>query len=95
MAVVQALCQGRQSVSALAKAHRMTLPSFMQHLGLLERSGWIETQKEGRVRNCRVNPEALQAAGQWLLSQKAVWEGRLNRLDAVLYQLNKEEEKKN
>jgi DNA-binding transcriptional ArsR family regulator len=94
MAVVQALCQGPQSVSALAKPHRMALPSFMQHLGLLERSGWIETHKEGRVRNCRVNPEALHVAGQWLLRQKAVWEARLNRLDAVLYRLKAEEEKK-
>lgn len=94
MAVVQALCQGPQSVSGLAKAHRMALPSFMQHLGVLERSGWIETEKEGRVRTCHVNPEALQAAGQWLLSQKALWESRLNRLDAMLYQLKKEEAKK-
>jgi DNA-binding transcriptional ArsR family regulator len=94
MAVIQTLCQGPQSVSVLAKAHRMALPSFMQHLGLLERSGWIETQKEGRVRNCRVKAEALEVAGQWLLSQKAVWEGRLNRLDAMLYQLKKEEEEK-
>jgi DNA-binding transcriptional ArsR family regulator len=95
MAVVQALCQGPQSVGELAKAHRMALPSFMQHLGVLERSGWIETQKEGRVRSCRVNPQALQAAGQWLLRQQAVWEGRLDRLDAIAYQLKKEAEKRN
>ncbi|OAI42663.1 hypothetical protein AYO41_00575 [Verrucomicrobia bacterium SCGC AG-212-E04] len=93
MTVIKALCQGPQSVSALAKGHSMSLPSFMQHLGLLERSGWIATQKEGRVRNCRVNPEALQAAGHWLLRQKAVWEGRLNRLDALANQLRKETEK--
>ncbi len=92
MAVVHALCQGPQSVSALAKAHHMALPSFMQHLGVLERSGWITTHKEGRVRNCRVNPVALQAAGQWLLSQRAAWESRLDRLDSMLYQLKKEEE---
>jgi DNA-binding transcriptional ArsR family regulator len=94
MAVVQALCRGPQSVSALARAHRMALPSFMQHLGLLERSGWIETQKVGRVRNCRINPQALEVTGQWLLTQKAAWESRLNRLDTLLYQLKAQEEKK-
>ena len=94
MAVIQELCQGPQSVGVLAKAHRMALPSFMQHLALLERSGWIETQKVGRVRTCSVNPGALQATGQWLLDQRTVWESRLTRLDTLLYQLKKEEEKK-
>jgi DNA-binding transcriptional ArsR family regulator len=62
----------------------MALPSFLKHLKVLETGGWIETSKAGRVRTCRLRPEAAQAAEEWLGRQRRMWESRLDRLDAFL-----------
>ena len=94
MAVIQSLCRQPESVSRLAKPHRMALPSFVQHLKVLEDSGWIRSTKQGRVRTCSINPDALSQTGQWLLDQRHQWEQRLDRLDSLLYQLKNKEENK-
>lgn len=87
-AVVQQLCRRPETVSRLAAPHRMALPSFVQHLRVLEDAGWIRTHKRGRVRTCEINADALQASAQWLLEQRALWEQRLDRHDAYLLTLH-------
>lgn len=91
LAVVQQLCAGNESVSHLAAAHNMALPSFLQHIRVLEKSGWILTAKVGRVRTCAVNPQALALTGHWLQQQRLLWEQRLTQLDEYLITLQKEE----
>lgn len=91
-AVLERLAAGPASVGELAKPLAMALPSFMQHLQVLETSGLIRTEKVGRVRTCRLEPQALDAASTWIARQRAVWEARFDRLDAYLQQLQKEEE---
>jgi len=92
LAVVQQLCQRPQTVSQLALAHAMALPSFMQHLKVLEESGWISSTKTGRVRTCHLNAEALNMTGVWLKAQRELWERRLDQLDSVLYKLKQHSE---
>lgn len=79
-AVIQRLTQGPAAVKALAEPFGMGLPSFLKHLRILEADGLIRTEKVGRVRTCRVNMERLAAAEAWLGEQRAVWEGRADRL---------------
>jgi DNA-binding transcriptional ArsR family regulator len=83
-AVLGRLSRGPASVSELAEPFDMALPSFMKHIRLLEESGWILTRKQGRVRTCTVEKQALVAADAWLAEQRAHWEARLDRLDAWL-----------
>jgi len=83
-AVVEALGRGPASVTDLARPFSMALPSFLQHLRLLEQCGLIETDKRGRVRTCSLRPEPLAAAGQWLEEQRVLWNRRLDQLDALL-----------
>jgi DNA-binding transcriptional ArsR family regulator len=70
----------------------MALPSFVQHLGVLEQAGWISSTKSGRVRTCRINPDALLFVSDWLRSQQAVWERRLDQLDDLLLKLKPKKE---
>ena len=81
-AVVLQLCNGPASVSELAKTHDMALPSFVQHLQVLEDCGLIRSHKEGRVRTCEVVPEHLAPAEQWLVQARAYWEDRMDALVA-------------
>jgi DNA-binding transcriptional ArsR family regulator len=55
----------------------------MRHLAVLEEAGLIATSKDGRVRTCAIVPEALEPARAWLDEQRSIWEGRLDRLDAL------------
>lgn len=88
-AIVERLRQGPTTVSELARPFKMALPSFMQHLDVLEASGLIETHKQGRVRTVRSRAASLKCAHQWLAAQHAVWEDRLDRLDAHLKSMEK------
>lgn len=89
-AILARLARGRASVSELAAPHDMALPSFMGHLRKLEAAGLVVTTKEGRVRHCELSPEAFAPAQHWLADQRAIWEGRLDRLDDYVTRLMKE-----
>ena len=79
--VVSALGRGPASVGELARTASMTLPSFMKHVHTLERSGLIHTAKSGRVRTCTLDRTRLGVVEGWLAQQRAVWEGRTDRLE--------------
>lgn len=82
--VVERLSRGPASVTELADPFGMALPSFVQHLRVLEDSGLVRSEKEGRVRVYRVAPRRLKVAEDWLSRQRAMWESRLDRLDSYL-----------
>ena len=85
------LSRAPASVSELAQPQRMSLPAVMQHLQLLEASGLVRSEKQGRVRTCRVEPAALAAAEGWIAEQRAIWEDRLDRLETYVQGLKKQE----
>ena len=89
-AVIEQLSRGRASVSTLAAPHAMALPTFLRHLRVLENVGIVRTIKKGRVRTCMIDPAPLIAAQGWLAWQRAVWEGRHDRLSAFAQQLEQE-----
>ncbi|HEY4345080.1 MAG TPA: metalloregulator ArsR/SmtB family transcription factor [Parvibaculum sp.] len=84
--MVERLMRGPASVSELAKPLDMSLSAVMQHLQVLEASGLVRTEKTGRVRTCRIEPQALRTAEEWLNAQRMVWEKRLDRLGEYLAQ---------
>lgn len=83
-AMVDRMTRGPASVSDLARPFAMTLAAVMQHLRVLEESGLVRTQKEGRVRTCRIDPVALRTAEDWIAERRTTWESRLDRLGALL-----------
>jgi DNA-binding transcriptional ArsR family regulator len=82
-AVVQALSQGSATVSQLARPFDMALPSFTQHLGVLENAGLIVSKREGRSRVCSLNPE------DWMAAYRQQWESRMDRFEAHLETVKK------
>lgn len=80
-AVVERLGRGPAAASELARPFAMALPSFMQHLGVLEKVGLVVSSKQGRVRTYRLVPRPLQAAEGWMAKQRQLWERRLDQFD--------------
>lgn len=91
-AIVRALADGAQTVSALAEPFEMALPSFMKHLGVLERVGLVRSSKVGRTRHCELVPARLAQAEQWLAGQRALWKARSDRMVAIVERLHQEEQ---
>lgn len=86
-AVVRQLGQGPASVSELAHAFPMALPSFMKHVRTLEVSGLIHTSKTGRVRTCTLDRQRLALVDDWLAAERRLWEARTDRLEALVTDL--------
>ena len=88
LAVVERLSVAPATASELAKPFAMALPSFMQHMGVLERAGIVTSHKSGRTRTYQLAPSALQVASAWLAEFRNHWERRLDQLDHLLLTTN-------
>lgn len=85
--VLEQLSVGPATVSELAAAFDMQLPSFVQHLSILEQSRLVKSKKRGRVRTYEIAPKRLEVVEDWLTARRQVWEARLNRFDQYVKQL--------
>lgn len=92
LAVVERLSGGPAATSELARPFHMALPSFLQHLDVLQQSGLVRSTKSGRVRTYELDPTAMRRAEDWMAGQRAVWEKRLDQLDALLNDLKETDE---
>ena len=78
--IVECLCDGEPaSVGQIAEALPIALATILRHLQVLEASGLIHTQKVGRVRTCRIEPQALQLLDDWITRRRRLWDRRLQQ----------------
>jgi DNA-binding transcriptional ArsR family regulator len=89
-AILTRLAEGPARVTDLAGPTGLRLPTVMRHLSVLKEAGLIITSKDGRIRTCAIVPEALQPARTWLDEQRALWESRLDRLEAFVLTVMKD-----
>lgn len=92
-AMVERLAQGPATVSELARPLPMSLAGAMLHLKVLEDSGLVKSEKVGRVRTCRMDPQMLSQAETWVAERRAMWERSLDRLGAFLDATKPDDEK--
>ena len=89
--VLEQLSAGPATVSELAAPFDMKLPSFVQHLSVLERSRLVKSRKRGRVRTYEIAPQRLKVAEDWLSARRRLWEARLDQFDLYVRQLKEKE----
>lgn len=85
--VLERLSRSPASLSELASPFNMALPSFFEHLKILEGYGLVRSEKTGRVRTYRLVPTRLKEAEDWLGRQRTLWTTRLDQLDSYLLEL--------
>lgn len=90
LAVIERLTAGPAPVSELARPFPMALPSFLQHLCVLEDCGLVTSRKSGRVRTYSLAPKRLKLASTWLEKQRVIWDRRLDQLDDYLIQMKEQ-----
>ena len=89
--VIERLSAGPATVSELAAPFDMQLPSFVQHLSVLERSRLVRSKKRGRVRTYEIAPERFTVVDDWLTARRKEWEARLDRFDQYVSYLKAKE----
>lgn len=89
--ILEQLSSGPATVSDLAAPFDMKLPSFVQHLSVLEKNRLVTSHKQGRVRTYALSAEPLQVAENWLAERRHLWEARLDRFDDYVLQLKQKE----
>jgi DNA-binding transcriptional ArsR family regulator len=92
-AMVERLARGPASVSELARPFGFSLPTVVQHLGVLEAAGIVASTKVGRVRTYQLATDALTPAAEWIGRQRLPAEQRLDRLGSYLRSTNDKETK--
>ncbi|MBL8069380.1 MAG: helix-turn-helix transcriptional regulator [Armatimonadetes bacterium] len=90
-AILARLTTGECTVNELAAPFDITLPAITKHLKVLEGAGLIERSRQAQYRPCRLNPEPLQAANQYIETYRRFWEESFDRLDAYLKELQGQE----
>lgn len=88
---MERLSVGPATVGELAAPFEMTLPSFVQHLLVLEQSRLVKSKKRGRVRTYEIAPERLEVVEDWLTERRLLWEARLDRFDEYVKQLKEKD----
>ena len=89
--VLEQLTAGPATVSELAAPFDMKLPSFVQHLSVLERSRLVKSRKRGRVRTYVIAPARFKVAEDWLNARRRLLEARLDRFDQYVRTLKEKE----
>ena len=87
-AILARLRTSECSVTELAEPFDMSMPAVSKHVRVLERAGLIARRREAQFRHCRIEPGPLKDVAEWMERYREVWEGRLDRLDAYLRQMN-------
>jgi DNA-binding transcriptional ArsR family regulator len=88
-AILARLMTGERSVSELAEPFDMSLPAVSKHLRVLERAGLVARRRDAQWRRCRIEAAPLEAVADWAERYRHLWEGRLDRLDDYLRQIQK------
>jgi DNA-binding transcriptional ArsR family regulator len=92
-AILARLASGECSVTELAEPFEMSMPAVSKHLRVLERAGLIARGRDAQWRPCRLQPAPLKVVADWAERYRALWEGRLDRLEIYLQELKAKEKR--
>ena len=76
--ILDRLSHGPVTLGQLAEPYGLTLNGVRKHVSILEQVGLVETEKVGRTRQCRLGPERLDAAADWIDEHRRTWRARLD-----------------
>jgi DNA-binding transcriptional ArsR family regulator len=89
--ILEQLGRADTSLTALAERFQMTLNGIKKHVGVLERAGFVRTEKVGRVRTCKLGMRGLEEEAAWIESYRRLWAARFDELDGVVEELKRKE----
>jgi DNA-binding transcriptional ArsR family regulator len=92
--ILAMLAKSDASVLELAEPFDMSQPAISKHLKVLERAGLVSRGRDAQRRPCHLEPEALEAANEWLERYREIWERQYQQLDALLEEMKADDKKR-
>jgi len=89
--ILERLGRADASITDLAGQFQMTLTGMKKHIGVLEQTGLVTTEKVGRVRTCKLGPRRLEEEAAWIESYRRLWQARFDELDKIVEELQRTE----
>ena len=89
LAIVERLAEGDATVKELAEPFSVSLPAISRHLKVLERAGLITRGRAAQSRPSTLRVDAFKEATTWMNARSEMWEGRMDRLDRHLQQIQR------
>jgi DNA-binding transcriptional ArsR family regulator len=83
-AILARLAKGSANVGTLAEPFKISPPAISRHLKVLEEASLISNERCGKRRLCRLKPETLAVAQEWLDFNRRFWTGSFDRLASHL-----------
>ena len=91
--IVDLLAGGERAVNELVRTLGIAQPQVSKHLRVLREVGAVEVRDDGRRRLYRLNGHALEPIHAWVAQYERLWTDRFDRLDDVLAELKREEDR--
>jgi DNA-binding transcriptional ArsR family regulator len=88
--IVAHLTGGEATVNELAEPFAMSVQAVSRHIQVLERAGLVSRGRHRQTRPCRLEPEALRTATDWIDEQRRIWTARFDRLDQHLTDIQRD-----
>ena len=92
-AILRRLASGPAPVRDLVRPFRISQQAVSKHLACLERARLVRKRRDGRLHICTLDPKPLREVAAWAEEYRRIWEGKFQRLDALLEELKAKEPK--
>ncbi len=92
--IVELLRDGPLTVGEITQRLELQQPQVSKHLKVLSEAAIVEVQPQANRRIYKLRREPFQELEAWLHSFRRLWEGRFDRLDDYLLELQATEQHK-
>jgi DNA-binding transcriptional ArsR family regulator len=79
--IMDVLIGGPRPVGELVAETGLSQPNTSRHLRILRQAGLVESRADGQRRLYELRAEGLAELERWLAPYRRLWEGRLDRLE--------------
>jgi DNA-binding transcriptional ArsR family regulator len=93
-AILQRLTLGEARVTELAAPFEISLNAISKHIRILERADLVRRRCAGREHFLSFNRKQLDDVANWIETQRAAWSARLDILETLLREEDREAAKK-
>lgn len=91
--MIERLSLGPASVRGLTEPFALSQQMISKHIAYLVRARIVVKTKRGRESVCTLRPEAIKTVSDWAVRYRRFWEESFDKLEVVVGQMKKEEEK--
>lgn len=93
-AILSLLATQRLTLNGVAEKFRISRPAISRHIKILKECGLVVIHQQGRERYCEARLDRLQEVSDWVETSRQLWEGRLDRMDEYLKNIQKDKKER-